>query len=248
MIKLIKNELNKIFSFKYIIISLLFITSVFIVIYYNRDIEDASKVLNTSLYMIPFIGMITCLLTGGIMSNEFQNGTIRMYLTKPVKRWKILLSKLLAIYLIIFYYLFIVLISYILFESIYFDIKSVNIIIFLKDYFLYSIPVIFIGTLSLFLSTITISTSFSVGITCFIYLMASIIAQILFGIKFNIIQYTFLPYLDFTIFQNMDELNIMNSELGINLNVNNGIIILTLSTIILYLITNATFNKKDIKN
>lgn len=73
-------------------------------------------------------------------------------------------------------------------------------------------------------------------------------AQILFGINIKIIQYTFLPYLDFTIFSNNEELEIMNKELGINLSQNNGIIILLVSIIVLYLISNYVFNKKDIKN
>lgn len=247
MIRLIKNELTKIFSIKYIIISLLFILTAFLVVYYNRN-NNSLEILETSLSIIPFLGMILCFLTGGIMSNEFQNGTSRVYFTKPVKRWKILLSKLLTNYYLVFYYLFLIILSYLLFEFFFLSISDFNISSFIEKYFLYSIPLFFISTFSLFLSTITTSTAFSVGFSCFIYIMGGIMAQILFGINIKIIQYTFLPYLDFTIFSNNEELEIMNKELGINLSQNNGIIILLVSIIVLYLISNYVFNKKDIKN
>ena len=43
---------------------------------------------------IMIIGIFTVVIAAGIVSSEFGTGTIKMLLTRPVSRWKILLSKL----------------------------------------------------------------------------------------------------------------------------------------------------------
>ena len=45
---------------------------------------------------IMIISIFTTVIAAGIVSNEFGTGTIKMLLTRPVARWKILLSKLVA--------------------------------------------------------------------------------------------------------------------------------------------------------
>lgn len=53
--------------------------------------------LNFSLSLsITLISIFTVVIAAGIVSNEFGTGTIKMLLTRPVARWKILLSKLVA--------------------------------------------------------------------------------------------------------------------------------------------------------
>ena len=74
------------------------------------------------------------------------------------------------------------------------------------------------------------------------------IAQILFGIKVTFIEYTFLPYLDFSIFNDQVYLEEMNSELGVNLSLNRGLIIDFIFTLIFLVIGIYKFSKKDIKN
>lgn len=53
--------------------------------------------LNFSLSLsIMMVSIFTTVIAAGIVSNEFGTGTIKMLLTRPVARWKILLSKLVA--------------------------------------------------------------------------------------------------------------------------------------------------------
>lgn len=53
--------------------------------------------LNFSLSLsITLISIFTVVIAAGIVSSEFGTGTIKMLLTRPVSRWKILLSKLVA--------------------------------------------------------------------------------------------------------------------------------------------------------
>ena len=86
------------------------------------------------------------------------------------------------------------------------------------------------------------------SVTCILTLSFSlIIAQVLFGIEFNFIEYTFLPYLDYSLFNDKVILNNMNSELGIHLSIYRAVIIDIVYSIIFFVIGLVKFNKKDIK-
>ena len=47
-------------------------------------------------FILTVVGIFTMVIAASIVSNEFGTGTIKMLLTRPVARWKILLSKLVA--------------------------------------------------------------------------------------------------------------------------------------------------------
>ena len=235
MIKLIRNEFIKIKKSKLIFTQILFLITIIIVKKYS-----SKSLFDLSFNLIPFISIMISILFGGIISKEIENGNFRYYLTKPYKRWKIYLSKLITI---IIYasitILLIILFSCILEKSI----DKTYIFSFIK----YSFPVYFMCFYVLYLSTIFKSHSLSVGLSIFTISFSLIISQVLFGIEFNIIEYTFLPYLDFSIFKDYSSLMNINSELGINLNIKSGVIIDSIFMLLFYLLGNRKFIKKDIK-
>ncbi|RKJ16679.1 ABC transporter permease, partial [Butyricicoccus sp. 1XD8-22] len=47
-------------------------------------------------FILMLVGIFTMVIAASIVSNEFGTGTIKMLLTRPAARWKILLSKLVA--------------------------------------------------------------------------------------------------------------------------------------------------------
>lgn len=236
MINLIRNEFIKVKKTKLLFSQVLFLIAVYLMKKYGE------KSLFDLVYnIIPFIGIFTCIFFSGTIVSEIENGNFRFYLTKPFKRWKIYLSKLFVI--LIYITISIVLIS--LFTCL---LESNFKIRFILKFFVYSLPVYFIGFFSLYLSTILKSFSLVIGISIFTISFGLIISQVLFGISFNIIEYTFLPYLDYSIFNDKVLINNMNRELGINLSLNRGIIIDIVSMLIFYLLGNRKFIKKDIKN
>ena len=235
MIKLINNEFNKIKKSKLFFSQIIFIIALFIM----KKVSD-NDLLYLSYNLIPFIGVSVSIFFGGIISSEIENGTFRQYLTTPVKRYKIYLSKLFSIFIYItLTIILIILVTFLLSKTI-----SLKYII---KYFAYSIPAYFIGVFSLYLSTKFKSVSLCVGISIFTLTFSLIISQIFFGININIVEYTFLPYLDFSLFNDKVVLNNMNSELGINLNIYKGITIDIITMFILYFLGNRKFIKKDIK-
>ena len=236
MIKLINNELSKVKKRKIVFIELLFIITLILMNKYGK-----SSLSILSFNLIPFIGVVSSILFSGSICFEIESGTMRYYLTKPYKRWKIYLSKLITIILfVIISILIIVIVTTILENS--FDKE------YIIKYFKYSVPIIFLSSFILFLSTKYKSQVF-VSCTSILTLCFSLmLSQILFGINITFIEYSFLPYLDFTIFEDPMLISDINSTLNVHLSLNKGIIIDMLSTIIFCLFGIYRFNKKDIKN
>ncbi len=236
MIRLINNELIKVGKCKIVLSNLLFLTIILIIVK-----TSDSNIIDTSYRLIPFIGILMCIIFGGTISQEIENGTLRYYLTKPIKRWKIYLSKLITMHIFLIIVLSFIIIVYLIILK---KIDKEFIILFIKE----SSSLFVLSSLILFISTIFRNTSISVGISIFIIAFSSIIAQILFGLELNFFQYTFLPYMDFNIISDKASLDVMNKELGIHLSINKGVVINIIYMFVIYYIGNFIFIKKDIMN
>ena len=235
MIKLIINEIYKTRISKIIFTYLLIIISLILMNKYGKD-----NLFDMSYNIIPFIGIFVSLLFSGSICSEIDSGTMRYYLTKPFKRYKVYLSKLITIIIyIMFSYIVVIIITMIIEKS--FDYN------YCIKYLIHMIPILFMASYILFLSTgfksHVLVSCVSILTLCF----SLTISQLLFGLKVNIIEYTFLPYLDYSIFNDKVLIESMNNELGINLNINNGIFFDILYFHILLIIGIINFRKKDIK-
>ena len=116
MIKLIRNEYIKNSRIKLFIGVIIIIFIVYFIIKFNSN-RSADYLISTIYKFIPFVSILLCILFGGIVSNEFHNGTIRVYLAKPVKRWKILLSKIILLYLYVLIFMLVTILSFFIFHS-----------------------------------------------------------------------------------------------------------------------------------
>lgn len=235
MIKLINNEYKKVGILKLSIPFVIFLIVIIIIYEFNDNMK------NTIFSLIPFIGIMISIIFSGIVSNEIDNGTIRFYLTKPVSRINILKSKFLTI---VIYQ--IILLSFILFiySVLCKDIDRIYIIKYVK----YCSPLLLISSVIILFSILFKNTSITVGLSIFIIVFGGLITQLLLDINITQIEFTFLPYIDFTLFDDSETLKLLNQTYKINLSVKKGIIINLISTIIFYKIGEIIFNKKDIKN
>lgn len=235
MINLINNEICKIKKSKIIFIYIIFVISLLLINKYSNN-----NIFDMSYNLIPFIGIFVSLLFSGSICFEIENGTMRYYLTKPYKRYKVYLSKLITIIIfIIFLYLIIIITTSILGKSI--DYKY-----YLK-YFIHLIPILFMSSFILYLSTYFKSHVFVSCTSILILCFSLTISQLLFGLNINYIEYTFLPYLDFSIFNDKLFVLEMNKELNTHLNIKIGIIIDLLYFILFVILGCFKFNNKDIK-
>ena len=234
MIKLINNEFKKVGILKLSIPFVIFLIVIIIIYEFNDNMK------NTIFSLIPFIGIMISIIFSGIVSNEIDNGTIRFYLTKPVSRINILKSKFLTI---VIYQ--IILLSFILFiySVLCKDIDRTYIIKYVK----YCSPLLLISSVIILFSILFKNTSITVGLSIFIIVFGGLITQLLLDINVTQIEFTFFPYMDFTLFDDSETLKLLNQTYKINLSVKKGIIINLISTIIFYKIGEFIFNKKVIK-
>ena len=235
MIKLINNEFKKIGPLKLSIPFVIFLIVIILIYEFNDNMK------NTIFNLIPFIGIMMSIIFSGIISNEIENGTIRFYLTKPVSRNNIFKSKFLTI---IIYQIMLLLFILFVYSVLCKDFDRTYIIKYVKYYS----PLLLISSLIILFSVLFRNTSITVGLSIFIIVFGGLITQLLLDIKLTQIEFTFLPYMDFTLFDNNEGLKLLNETYKINLYVKKGIIINLISTIIFYKIGEFIFNKKDIKN
>ena len=84
-------------------------------------VEGCSKAL------VSLIALFAIVMGGGIVANEFSNGTIKLLLIRPSKRWKILLSKYISVLGYALFMLVILLITSILLGGILFGFGGIDI-------------------------------------------------------------------------------------------------------------------------
>ena len=234
MIKLIKNEFLKLGILKIILLNLIFLVTITVYYCVNKRVITEEFLLS----LIPFIGVGVSILFCGIMSNEYKSGTFRIYLTKPVKRTKVYISKLLTIFLTAF---FILIQNFTIYALLTYDI-SVN---FTIKYFSYSHSLILISIIIIMLSTIIKSSPFTSGIVIMLLTFGFSVFELLLLVDFNFLEFTFLPYIDLNV---LNKLNYVNTILGVNLSLKKSIIINFIYSIFFLIIGIYIFNKKDINN
>ena len=236
MINLVKNELIK------VKISKIIFSEVFYILIFLILIKFGTKsIFELSFNLLPIVEICTCLIFGGIFSSEISSGTFRFYLTKPASRLRIYASKT----LVLMGYSYISVLILIIFSWIF---SSKIDLFYASKYFSYSIPVFLINSQLLYFSSKIRGKSFTI---CFMTLLISfslLATQLLLEIDLKFITYTFLPYLDFSIFDDNRSLALFNKTYGIYLNIRSGVFIDTIYTIIFLIMGLISFTKKDIKN
>ena len=234
MINLIKNEFIKLGKVKFIGSHLVFLVSIIIYYYVNKKVITEDFILS----LIPFIGVVLSITFCSIVSSEYTKGTFRIYLTKPVKRTKIYISKLLTIFLTLFSILLHNLTIYALFtQSI-----SVN---FTTKYISYSHSLVLISVIIIMLSTIIKSSSLISGIIILLLTFGFALFELLTLTNLKFLEYTFLPYLDLNM---LSKIYMINDSLNTSLSLKKSIFVVLFYSVLFFIIGIITFNKKDIKN
>lgn len=231
----------------------------------NRYISS-KRYMNLGLHLGIIIIILMVIKNAGIVSKEQDKGTVKLLLTKPVKRSKILLAKIL--YLILDMYLIWVLASIMMFIIVGFkygfndlftpkliviggNVKEFNYILwYLKELFICSIPVCCVLVMLFSLSTITLSTSLTATLISIVSVFSISIWMIISNmgaIFLKFLCYTPIPYIDYY-FVRYRSIYYLQTISSTNLNYNYGLIISLIVGIILYIITVIIYNKRDIKN
>lgn len=224
--------------------------------------DKAKRILDTSVIVLVFSIIGVSFISSGILSDEINNKSIKELITKPYLRREILTSKLMCLFIIVFLIVLIVSITSVITSSILLKINWASIkeififngkvhvwnylIEYYKIIFINSIPLCFIATFCLTISTIVNNSKLISGVAIFFSLMGPLILQLFLKLGFNLVQFTFIPYLDLSIYNNIYNIYTINILYGVSISLEKGIIILVINILIFYLIGTFIFNKKDI--
>ncbi|MBX4260486.1 ABC transporter permease [Clostridium estertheticum] len=171
-----------------------------------QPIQDKSVlgVVEGSSGLIMLISLFAIIMGGGIVSNEFSEGTIKLLLIRPSKRWKILLSKYISVLGYTLFMLLILLVMSFLVGGTLFSFKGlaspflanvsgniteVNMIAHIVEvYGLQCISLVMMVTLAFMISTVFRNSAMAIGMGIFLLTTAPLITQQLCS-KFNWAKY-----------------------------------------------------------
>lgn len=229
-------------------------------------IDDARNSLNSTYLVYISIAILLCIIIGGgIVSSEYSTGTIRLLMIRPVLRWKILLSKLIAVFIIGYGAIFLLFALNIVSSGMAHGFEGLSVpILYIKDgvivqgsFILSLIPKLMFASISLvfiisavfFLSTVLRNTAVAVGITMAGYFASMPATQIAANQGFTWIDKTFLPYVNLSTYVSGNSWVVdMLKQCGLKLDPVFGAIYLLVISFILITIAFIVFNKRDVTN
>ena len=197
-------------------------------------IQDPSSLGGTVL-------LLTVIVAAGIVASEFSQGTIKMLLTRPVKRWKILLSKFLTvnlfgIILMLIGYVVYILLAMLLFESgsdLNWSVWSQSLYMLLLSFG----NVFVTATFAFTIGSVFRSSSLAIGLSLFIYFTGSTISALLS--RYEVAKYLLFTHMDLTQF----ETGYMLIE---DLTMPFSLVVLAVYIAIFLVISYTTFVKRDV--
>lgn len=155
--------------------------------------QSRESVITETFGMMAIVTLLTIIVSSGIVSTEFSEGTIKMLLSRPVKRWKILLSKYLTVVLFCLFITGVTYVTSVLGAFIFFPGATESTFMFydtelatsaflgksLYMIFLAFINAVVISTMAFMLGTVFRSTSLAIGISIFLYFTGGMIVMFL---------------------------------------------------------------------
>ena len=223
------------------------------------------NITNIGLRFGAIVLIIMSIVNAGIISKEHSTGTIKLVLTKPVSRTTIIIAKYL--YLILETYIWWIISSIIIgtiaginygFNDLFTpklimannSVKEINYIVwYFKEMLICSIPILCMLSIITFLSTITLSTSLTTSLTSITSAFSMIIWYLmssLSGSNISFIPYIPISYIDYYLIRT-HHISYIDVISHTPLNESYGLIICTITTILLLVLTTIIYKHKDIK-
>ncbi len=223
----------------------------------DNPLRDVFINLYSECEIIIFVFII--MISGSIVSEEFNKGTIKGLLTLPYKRRSILLAKFISCLLMIpfiglflwvaefiigglFYGFSALNIPFISYSVSLNKMFTVNVIVYYLLTLICKMPMLIIlATFSFMISTVILNTAFSITITFLFYIGSGIINSLVASLKFNFLKYFVTPNWDLSYY-------LFNGSSPYNNSLLVAIIISGIYFIIFLSISLWVFKKRNVKN
>jgi ABC-2 type transport system permease protein len=166
--------------------------------------------------LVTLIALFAIVFGGGIIANEFGEGTIKLLLIRPAKRWKILLSKYISVVSMALFMLIVLFISSFLIGGVLFGFGGIdqpylnyhNGIVEQTNIFAHTLSVygfdcinlLMMVTLAFMISTVFRSSSLAIGIGVFLMFAGNMIVMILSNFEWSrgFVKYILFANVDLT--------------------------------------------------
>lgn len=214
-------------------------------------VESLQQQVLDSHMMLSLVTLFTVIVGAGIVASEFSQGTIKMLLTRPVKRWKILTSKYITTMLFALLFAILTFVSIALFSWIFFGVGDGAFLVWngsevvegsywaeaLKLSVLSLASTWMIGTFAFMLGTVFRSSSLAIGVSIFLMFVG---VQLVFLLqRFEIVKYYLFTHTDLTQFYT-GFMPIPDITMAMSL------IVLTVYFLVFMVISYWTFSKRDV--
>ena len=223
--------------------------------------ESSNKgitLLENSYPLFFLVGIIIIFIAYQSLSYDYQQGTIKYIFISVDNRKKLIVSKITSIMLISLLFIIITIIimfitcsllthqNMFLINKMLLNSKSVNMFLyFIYKALFYLLPIIFIMFITLFLTILFKGNALSVIISLIIYMFSLTLTNLALSYNLLFVKYTFLPYLDFTFFEDKPNALLLNSLYNVNFNYQNGFIIFMIYILIIFFIISKLL-KRDV--
>lgn len=211
--------------------------------------------INDSTALIPFAGLFVLVVAAGIVANEFSWGTIKVLLVKPYKRWKILLSKYIAVNLFLLLILAILFIGAGIVGAVLFgtgdpssnvhlayvngQVKEQSLLLYLvKSYAFHSLSVFLMAAMAFMISAVFRNSGLAIGLSVFLLFTGGTVTNLLAS-KFEWAKYSL--FANTNLMQYIDGMPLVDS-----MTMKFSIIILLIYFSIFHLLAFIFFTRRDI--
>lgn len=201
--------------------------------------------------MLSLVTLFTVIVGAGIVASEFSQGTIKMLLTRPVKRWKILTSKYITTILFALLFAVLTLVSIAVSSLLFFGTGDGTFLtwngseVVEGSYFAEALKLAalsfastwMIGTFAFMLGTVFRSSSLAIGVSIFLMFVG---VQVVFLLqRFEIVKYYLFTHTDLTQFYT-GFMPVPDITMGMSL------IVLAVYFLLFMAISYWTFSKRDV--
>lgn len=177
------------------------------------DANSREKMIMDSSGIGSIVVLLTVIVAAGIVAAEFSQGTIKMLLSRPVKRWKILTSKYVTVMLfgallMLVGFVVSVVCAYLFFQAgtgqelVWNGKEVVAASIWGKGLYMLLLSfgnVFMTATFAFMIGSVFRSSSLAIGLSLFIYFMGNTVVMILS--QYDIVKYIVFTHMDLTIYE-----------------------------------------------
>jgi len=210
-------------------------------------------VTEVSVGAISFISLFAIIIAAGIVAGEFNSGTIKLLLIRPLKRWKVLLSKYLAVLLFALDALILLFVASFLVGAIFNgfggvsqpylaytngNVTEVNMLLHIFTTYAYAcVNLLMMVTFAFMISTVFRNNSLAVGISLFLMFTGGLLVTLLS--KYTWVKYVLFANTDLTVYT--DGIPVIKG-----MTFNFSLLVLAAYFIIFNVISWVVFTKRDV--